>query len=113
MPEENKEGENGEEQPDQITQEPAAKKTVKKAKPQKMNVPKEDDLKYIFYFYRPQLVESLWKWELEEGDNAAELRKPVQKVFAAGHYCYAISGDNVYSWGLGENYVLGNREDEN
>jgi len=35
------------------------------------------DLKYIAYFYRPQLVEPLWKWELEEGDDASLLRKPV------------------------------------
>lgn len=86
---------------------------MKKAKTQKVVAPKEDDLKYIFYFYRPQLIESLWKWDLEEGDNAAEVRKPVQKIYAAGHYCYAISGNDVYSWGIGENYVLGNRQDEN
>lgn len=46
-------------------------KIVKKT--QKMD--KEEDLKYIYYFYRPQLVEGLWKWELEEGDNEPELRK--------------------------------------
>jgi len=37
--------------------------------------PAEEDLKYIFYFYRPQLVESLWKLELEEGDDKNEKRK--------------------------------------
>ena len=37
--------------------------------------PVEEDLKYIFYFYRPQLVESLWKLELEEGDDKNEKRK--------------------------------------
>ena len=46
-----------------------------KAKP-KETAPKEEDLKYIYYFYRPQLVESLWKWELEEGDVVSEVRKP-------------------------------------
>ena len=48
-------------------------KSVKKKRPQK-----EEDLKYIYYFYRPQLVESLWKWDLEDGDNEAEVRKPVK-----------------------------------
>jgi len=33
---------------------------------------KEEDLKYIYYFYRPVLLESLWKLELEEGDDADE-----------------------------------------
>lgn len=45
---------------------------------------KEDDLKYIYYFYRPQLVEDLWKWELEEGDDEAALRRPVTHIQAAG-----------------------------
>lgn len=37
------------------------------------------------------------------------------KIAAAGNYCYAIvdSKSEVYSWGFGENYVLGNREDQN
>jgi len=38
-------------------------------------------------------------------------------VSAKGNYCYAIvqkdEGNEVYSWGMGENYVLGNRDDEN
>mgnify|MGYP003892137895 CR=1 FL=1 len=75
--------------------------------------PKEEDLKYIYYFYRPQLVETLWKWELEEGDDKAEVRKPAIQVAAAGQYCYAVCEDSVYSWGMGENYVLGNRDDNN
>ena len=36
-------------------------------------------------------------------------------IAAAGHYNYALmAGTNeVYSWGMGENYVLGNRDDCN
>ena len=36
-------------------------------------------------------------------------------IAAAGHYNYAVfAGTNeVYSWGFGENYVLGNRDDCN
>ena len=88
----------------------SAKSSVKK---HKAKVEKEEDLKYIYYFYRPQLVEDLWKWELAEGESAAQLRKPAQAVYAAGQYSYAICGDEVYSWGMGENYVLGNRDDCN
>jgi len=70
-------------------------------------------LKYIWYFYRPQLVEDLWKWELEEGDDEAKVRTPVTSVYASSHYCYAVvqSKNEVYSWGMGENYVLGNRDE--
>jgi hypothetical protein len=34
---------------------------------------------------------------------------------AAGQYCYAVMAKSkrVYSWGMGENYVLGNRDDCN
>ena len=90
--------------------EASAKSSVKKQKPK---AEKEEDLKYIYYFYRPQLVEDLWKWELAEGESADQLRKPAQSIYAAGQYCYAICGDEVYSWGMGENYVLGNRDDCN
>jgi len=36
-------------------------------------------------------------------------------IEAAGNYCYALYGDKnqIYSWGFGENYVLGNRDDLN
>jgi alpha-tubulin suppressor-like RCC1 family protein len=36
-------------------------------------------------------------------------------VSAAGNYSYALvqNKNEVYSWGFGENYVLGNRADEN
>lgn len=84
-------------------------------KKEQVEQPKEDDLKYIFYFYRPQLVESLWQWELSEGQSVEEFRKPASQVFAKGNYTYALIGakNDVYSWGFGENYVLGNRDDCN
>jgi alpha-tubulin suppressor-like RCC1 family protein len=89
-----------------------SKKSVKKSK---VVSQKEDDLKYIFYFYRPQVIEDLWKLKLEEGDDPNQARKVCTSVAAAGHYCYAIFGhtNEVYSWGMGENYVLGNRDDCN
>jgi len=36
-------------------------------------------------------------------------------VFACGHYCYALAetSNELYAWGMGENYVLGTREDDN
>lgn len=41
--------------------------------------------------------------------------KAFTSVYAASHYCYALcaSSNELYSWGIGENYVLGTREDEN
>jgi hypothetical protein len=93
--------------------EPEKKASVKKSRGDKTNVAKEEDLKYIYYFYRPQLVEALWKWELAEGENETEVRKPAIQINAAGQYSYAICKDGVYSWGMGENYVLGNRDDNN
>lgn len=59
------------------------------------------------------MVEKLWKWELAEGEIASDVRKPATHINAAGQYSYAICSDGVYSWGMGENYVLGNREDDN
>lgn len=47
---------------------PAGKRApTRKAKKKEEKVEKEEDLKYIFYFYRPQLVETLWQWEMLEG----------------------------------------------
>ena len=36
-------------------------------------------------------------------------------MLASGHYSYAVVGgkNEVYSWGFGENFVLGNRKDDN
>ena len=72
-------------------------------------------MKYIFYFYRPQLVDQLWKLEMAEGDDPNQVRKICTQVVAAGQFSYAVMGDQkeVYSWGMGENYVLGNRDDCN
>lgn len=92
---------------------PAAAETDDKPKNKKKQVVKEDDLKYIFYFYRPQLVEDLWKWELSPTDDVTKVRKPAKQVVAAGHYSYAICDDGVYSWGMGENFVLGSRQEDN
>ena len=43
----------------------------------------------------------------------------IVSVFAKGNYNYALEmppeskTNQLYSWGMGENYVLGSREDEN
>lgn len=34
-------------------------------------------------------------------------------MVASGQYSIAVCEDAVYSWGMGENYVLGNRDDNN
>ena len=36
-------------------------------------------------------------------------------MFAGGHYCYALdeSANELYAWGMGENYVLGTRDTDN
>jgi len=102
---------------EQPASEPAAvkptKKTVKKPQSKPAEVHKEEDLKYIYYFYRPQLVEGLWKDTLQDADVEADVRKRARQVQAAGQYSYAVCNDGVYSWGMGENYVLGNRDDCN
>lgn len=56
----------------------------------------------IYYFSVPNPVESL------DG-------KGVSKVRAAGHYSYALCQDSneVYAWGMGSNYVLGTRDEDN
>lgn len=50
---------------------------------------------------------------MEEGDDQNALRNPAHFIAAAGQYSYAITRDGVFSWGMGENYVLGNRDDCN
>ena len=69
----------------EATQIVAPVKKSKPMKPKKAKAPVEEDLKYIFYFHRPELVESLWKWDLEDGDDVAACRKPATHVSAAGH----------------------------
>ena len=60
------------------------------------------DLNGIYYFSVPNPVASL------DG-------KAVSQVYACGHYCYALAQTNneMYAWGMGDNYVLGTRDDEN
>jgi hypothetical protein len=57
----------------------------------------------IDYFLRPHRVEGLLT------------DKKVTSIAAGSHYCYAIVGDanEIYSWGMGYNYVLGTREEDN
>lgn len=55
------------------------------------------------FFKRPQLVDTL-----PEGVKFS-------RVFGAYHYSYCLSEETneLYSWGMGDNYVLGTRDDEN
>ena len=64
--------------------------------------PKEDELKYIGYFYRPHAVTDLWKFELEEGDEAELCQKQISHVAAAGQYSYCVEHktNKVYSLSL-------------
>jgi len=74
-------------------------------------------LKNIQYFYRPILVETLYKRELDEDEQKDErkYRKKIVQVTAKGHFSYAVDdqGLEVFSWGMGMNSVLGNGKDEN
>lgn len=85
----------------------------KKKKKTAIKPEKEDDLKYIAYFYRPTINHFLWKLELAEGEDPAVFQKKATKIAASGQYSYAlVEGKNeVYSWGFGENYVLGTLKD--
>jgi hypothetical protein len=47
-------------------------KVVKKKEKAK---PKVDELKNVKYFYKPRLIETLWKDTIEEGEDEAKLRK--------------------------------------
>ena len=71
-------------------------------KSKKTKAEKEPDLRDIYYFAQPHLVPSLQE-------------KQISKVYAQGHYCYALSeaSNELYAWGLGENFVLGTRADDN
>lgn len=57
----------------------------------------------------------MWKLELGEGEKKEDFQKKVSQIAAAGQYNYALveSKNELYSWGFGENYVLGNLKDEN
>lgn len=69
------------------------------------------------YFPRPRINHFLWKLEVADEEIAERdnLQKKVTQIAASGHFSYAIVEDknDVYSWGLGENSVLGNRSDNN
>jgi len=79
-----------------------AKKTSRKVK-QSSQKDDEPDLDGIGYFLRPHLVQG----ELVD--------KVVTSVAAGSNYCYALvrSSNELYSWGMGYNYVLGTREEDN
>ncbi len=75
------------------------------------HIEKEQDLVNIGYFNRPVLVNELW----DELDPAKQHK--IVQVYAKGNYCYALEvvekHNQLYSWGMGDSYVLGNREEEN
>lgn len=66
----------------------------------KITVPRDPDLPGIAYFRKPNLVESLGG---------------ITHVYAGTDYCYALNtgANELYSWGAGDNCVLGNRADDN
>jgi regulator of chromosome condensation len=94
-----------------MTQGTAAKKrkTATKTKEEKF-AEKEEDLNGIGYFNVPHLVEKLWS------DEAKVIAKA---CYAKGNYSYILEtpegnkSNQLYSWGMGENYVLGSRDDDN
>jgi len=49
------------------------KRGPRKTKKKEEKAEKEEDLKYIYYFHRPTIVQSLWKYELEDGDVEREV----------------------------------------
>ena len=79
-----------------------ASQKTKKSRSLKPKEDAEEDLIGIQYFSVPNCVNSLSE-------------KSISKVFARGHFCYALaeSTNELYSWGMGENYVLGTREEDN
>lgn len=84
------------------TEEQKAEESKKGKKSTKSKIEKEVDLSGIYYFRRPRQVDTL-----QEGKYS--------KVFAGSNYCYALDQETnkLYSWGMGDNYVLGTREEEN
>lgn len=69
----------------------APKRGARKPKKEEAK-PKDDELKYIGYFYRPHAVTDLWKFELEDTDvnedgtkkTLEECQKKITHVAAAG-----------------------------
>lgn len=78
------------------------KKLRKNLKKDKVESEKEPELDEIAYFTRPHKVEGL-------------ADKHVTEIAAGSNYCYALVGDTnqLFSWGMGYNYVLGSREEDN
>ena len=69
-----------------------------------------EDLNGVGFFTQPTIVESLWN----------DQTKVVAKAcYAKGNYSYileapeGVKSNQLYSWGMGENYVLGSRDDDN
>jgi Regulator of chromosome condensation (RCC1) repeat len=88
----------------------ATKKPSARKKQVKVAQQQEDDLTDIGFFQEPKLVEDLWK---------EEKQVKIVAVYAKGNYSYALEkpdgseSNQLYSWGMGENYVLGSRDDDN
>lgn len=63
----------------------------------------QKNMNYIRFFKRPELLDTL-----PEGAK-------VTNIFAGKHYCQVLNKETneLYSWGMGDNYVLGTRDDEN
>lgn len=102
-----------EEQKAEVVEKPKKRGGRKKAKDQ-VKVEKEEDLDTIGYFTRPVLVSALW----DELDPAKQ--KKAVNVWAKGDYCYVLElthqnqkANQLYSWGRGDSYVLGSREEDN
>lgn len=83
-------------------EEKKAEESKQGKKSTKPKVEKEVDLSGVYYFRRPHLVDTL-----PEGNFT--------KVFAGSNYCYTLDQETnkLYSWGMGDNYVLGTREEDN
>lgn len=84
------------ENPDSPQKQVSPKKKVTKEKK-----PKEDDMSNIAFFNIPKHLDCF--------------TEPADAVFAAADYSYALfkNGNKLYSWGRGDNYVLGTREEDN
>jgi regulator of chromosome condensation len=84
------------------TEENKAEESKKGKRSTRPKTEKEVDLSGIYYFRRPHLVDTLPEAKYT-------------KVFAGSNYCYALDeeANKLYSWGMGDNYVLGTREEEN
>ena len=77
----------------------------------------------IYHFSWPRLNTNLWPEQKQaEGDadqeqiqSVPENRVKIDKIFAGSNYCYALceSENKLYSWGMGYNYVLGSRDEDN